>query len=147
MWRCIFFLERCQYLVDRCLADVYQHVSVREALHSADLIALQRLWNAVQGFATIVLLQHFTISHRSHTIVVKLEPSRVAIWLNQSKVVPAIHVTRMHQNAMELVHPVLRLGWTFVDKFSKVNFKREFVTIVNLQGKPLSVSKTCSVRT
>lgn len=132
MRRCILFLERCQYLVDRHLADVYQHVSVREALHGANLVALQRLWNAVQRFAAKILLQHLAISHRSHTIIVKLEPSGVAIWFYQRKVVSAVHVTGMHQDAMQLVYPILRFGRTFVDKFSKVNLKREFVTIVNL---------------
>jgi len=138
MRRCILVLERCQYLVDRNLADVHQHVSVREAFHGANLIALQRLWNAVQRFATIVLLQHFAISYRSHTIIVELEPSRVAIWLYQSKVVSTIHVTGMHQDAMQLVYPILRLGWALVDKFSEIDLEREFVAIVNLQGKSLS---------
>lgn len=133
MRRCIFFLERCQYLVDRNLANVHQHVSVRETLHGANLIALQRLWNAVQRFATIVLLQHFAISHRSHTIIVELEPSRVAIWLYQSKVVSTIHVTGMDQDTMQLVYPVLRLGWALVDKFSEIDLEREFVAIVDLQ--------------
>ena len=96
------------------------------------------LWNAVQGFATIVLLQHFAISHRSYTVIVKLEPPRVAIGLNKSKVVSAVHVTGMHQDAMQLVYPILRLGWTFIDKFSKVNLEREFVTIVYLQDKSFS---------
>lgn len=138
MRRCILFFERCQYFVDRSLADVYQHVSVREALHGAHLIALQRLWNAIQRFTTIVLLQHFAVGHRSHTIVVELEPSRVAIWFNQSKVVTAIHVTGMHQDAMQFVYPILRLGWTFVDELSKVNLEREFVTIVYLEGRSIS---------
>lgn len=39
---------------------------------------------------------------------------------------------------MQLVYPVLRFGWTFVNKFPEVDFEWELVTIVYLQVKTLS---------
>lgn len=102
---CVLLGEGWQHLIDLALADINQHVRIREPLHRPCLISLKSGHNAVQCLATIVLFQYFTVSHRRHPIVVELEPSSLVIRLDESEVVTAVEITRVDEYTMKLVDP------------------------------------------
>lgn len=107
MDRSILLSKWCQHLVDTRLADVYQHVRVREPFHRSDLIPLQRLRNAVQRLTTVVLLKHLPVCDRRDAVIVELQPAGLAVRLDKCKVMTAMEVAGVHEHAVKLVHPRL----------------------------------------
>jgi hypothetical protein len=77
--------------VDSALADVHQHVRIREALDSPDLLILCLDGGiSISRFATIVIFVDLLVRYGRDTIIVKLEPSSFSIGLDKSKIVPAV---------------------------------------------------------
>jgi len=100
MGRRILFLKWCQYFIAHCIPDIHQHVCIGEAFHCPELVSLHGVKMTIQWFTTIVLLQDFAVGDRGDAIVVKLEPSRLAVGFDECKVVAAIDVSRVHQHAV-----------------------------------------------
>lgn len=132
MSRGVFFLERCQDLVNGSLTNINQHVRVRESLHRPDLITLHWRCQSIQWLATIVLLEDFTISDWGHAIIVKLQPPCFAVRLDECEVMATMKITGMHQHAVQLVHPWVRSVCSLVEEFAEINLEWEFVAIVDL---------------
>lgn len=105
MWRRVLILPWRQDLINRTLANVHEHVRVREALHRAHLVSLHGWYEAIEGLAAVVLFQNLTVGHGSHAIVVELEPPCLAIGLDQSEIVATVEVSRVDEDTMELVNP------------------------------------------
>ena len=132
MRRSIVLDEWRQDLVDPRLVDVHQHVGVREPLHRPDLIPLC-LWNyAIQGLPAVVFLQDLPIRYRRDPVVIEFEPAGFPIGLNERKVVPTMEVTRVYEDAVELVFPRFGPVGCLVEEFVKVDFEREFEAIIDL---------------
>lgn len=101
----ILLCEGWQHFIDLALADIDQHVRIGEPLHRPCLVSLKSWRDTIQRLTTIILLQHLTVSHRRHPIVVKLEPSGLVIRLDESEVVTAMEITRVDEHTMKLVDP------------------------------------------
>ena len=104
MGRRVLLPERRQDLVVQALADVHQHVRVREPLHGAHLSALTLLLllllrgrdDRAEGLAAVVLLEHFLVRHGCHAIIVELEPPLLRVGLDERKVVATVEVAGVH---------------------------------------------------
>ena len=133
MRRSIFLGERRQHLVDRLLTNVHQHVGIRKPFHRPDLIPLCLRDNAVQWLPAIVFLQNLPVRHRSHPIVVKIEPPGLPIWFDEREVVSTMEVTRVYEDTVKLVFPRFGPVSRLVKEFIEVDFKGEFEAIVDLR--------------
>jgi len=100
MCRCILFLEWWQHVIRECLSDVYQHVRVREPLHRANLIPLQRRRNAIEDFSAEILLKNLAVCHGCDPVIVKLEPPCSGIRFDASEVVTAMEIPGVNEHAM-----------------------------------------------
>ena len=134
MRRSIFLGERRQDFINSCVADVHQHVGVREPLHCPNLVPLCLRDNTVQRLSTIVLLQNFPVCHRCHPIVVEFEPPGFPIWFDKSEVVSTVEVTGVHEHTVKLVLPGFGPVGRLVEEFVKVDFEGEFEAIIDLRG-------------
>ena len=132
MSRRVFILPRCENLIQCTLTDVHQHVSVREALHRTNLVALHRWHEAVQRLAAVVLLQNLPVGHRRHTIIVELEPPCLPVGLDQRKVVTTMEITGVDEYTMQLVHPRLGLICSLIKELLEINLEGELVAVVDL---------------
>ena len=96
-WR-VLFSERCQHLVDGRIPDVDQHVRVRESLHRVtSLITLLNLGQCpIHDLPSVVLLQNFLVSDGRDTVIIVFKPACLPIWLDKSKIVPAVQVAGVH---------------------------------------------------
>lgn len=134
MWRGVLLCERSQYFINSGLSDVYQHVCVRKPFHGSCLVSLGRRQHTIwtRRFSTIVLLQDLAVCYRSHAIVIIFEPAGFTIGLDEGKIMATMEITGMHKHTMQLVYPRLRSGYGFIKKFAKVNFKWEFMSVIDL---------------
>jgi len=98
------------------------------------LIALQWRNDAIQRFATIVLLQHLAIGDWGNFVIIKLQPSRLSIRLDKCEIMSTISVSGVHQNTMQLVVPLLRAIGVLVQELREVDLKWKFMTIIDLQA-------------
>lgn len=125
--------EGCKDLINSSLPNVYQHVSIGKPFHSSRLIALQWRQKTVQNFSAIILFENFFICHRSNSVVVELQPPSIPVGLDESEIVAAMQISRVDENTMQLVYPVLILfGDSLVNIVCKVDFKGELVSVVDL---------------
>jgi hypothetical protein len=138
--RSIIVAEWSQDFINRRLADVDQHVGVREPLHCSDLIPLCLRHNSVEWLSAIILLQDLAVRHACHPVIIKLEPRGSPIWFDESEVVSTMKVTGVNEDTVELVFTGLGPVSRHVEEFVKVDFEGEFETIVDLWG----VIGTCS---
>ena len=101
---CISLGEWREDIVDSALADVHQHVRIREALDGPNLLSpcLDRSIT-VGRFATIVIFKDFLVCHGCNAIIVKLKPSGFSIGLNQSEIVSAVQIARVDEDAVQVV--------------------------------------------
>lgn len=92
--RCISLGEWCEDFVDSALADVHQHVRIREALDGPELL-IPRLDRGIPigRFATIVIFEDLLVCYGCDAIIVILEPSGLSIGLDKSEVVSAVQIT------------------------------------------------------
>lgn len=103
----VFVFPRCKNVVDAGFAHIYQHVCVGKSLHSPNLIALHGRRDSIERLATIVLFENLAVSYRCYPVIIKLQPACLAIWLDESKVVSAVQIPRVHKNTVQLVDPSL----------------------------------------
>lgn len=142
MFRHVLGRDRLEDFVHAGLADVDEHVRVREPLHGAldrglgaglRVRGLDRVTvRSERSLTTKVVLEDFAVRDRHDAIVVEAEPTTVRRRLDQDKVVAAVHVSRVHEHA---VQPVLvRLGpvCLFVEVRLEVDLERELVPVVDL---------------
>lgn len=132
MWRSIFLGEWRQDLVDCRVTDVHQHIGVRKPLHRPDLIPLCLWNNTIQWLSAVVFLQNLPIRYRCNPIVIEFEPSGFPVWFNERKIVPTVEVTRVYEDAVEVVFPRFGPIGCLVEELVKVNFEREFEAIIDL---------------
>ena len=132
MGRCVLFSEGRQNLVDCHIPDVHQHVCIREAFHSTNLLALCRRGQAIQNFTAVVLLKHLPVRNRGYTIVVELQPSRLAVRFNEGEIVTPVQISGVYEYTMKFVYPRLCLVRSLVQELSKVYFKGKFMSIIDL---------------
>lgn len=132
MSRRVFVLPRCENVVDRALTDVYQHVCVCESLHGTDLVPLHRRYHTVVHLTAEVFFEDLPISDGCYAVVVELEPPCLAIRLDQGEVVSAMEVARVHEHAVQLVHPGVCPVRSLVEELAQVNFEGELVAIIDL---------------
>lgn len=129
------------------LADVHEHVGVREPLHrtlerrlSSRLLWLlgrdRRITSSVrvreQRFPAKVVLEHLTFRDGYDSIVVEPEPTPVGRGLDQDKVVTAVHVSRVHENSVQFVVERFRSISFRIEVRGEVDFEGEFMSIVDL---------------
>jgi hypothetical protein len=108
MWRCDLIIPRRQHKIRLRLTDIDQHIRIREPLHRAYLSTLRGGQSTMQRLATKVLFRHLLIRHRCHAVVIELEPARLPVGLDVRKVVTAVQVTRVDEDAYEFVYPRFR---------------------------------------
>jgi hypothetical protein len=58
---------------------------------------------SIEHFSTIVVLEDLLVGDGCHTVVVKLEPPAVGLGLDKRKVVTAVQIARMDEDAVEVV--------------------------------------------
>ena len=134
MSRCISLGEWCEDIVNSALADVHQHVRIREALDGSELL-IPRLDRGIPvgRFATIVIFKDLLVRHGSNAIIIILEPFSLPIRLDKSKVVSAMQIARVNEDAMQAVE--VRFGPVrgLVQVLLEVDLEGEFVPIVDLE--------------
>ncbi len=95
--------HRLEHLVDVAFANVDEHVGVGEALHGAhgrtgaDLCCGM----AVGDFAAEVVFEHLLLGDGRDAVVVELEPVAISLGLEQGKVVTAVQVARVDEDAVQ----------------------------------------------
>lgn len=119
------------------LANVNEHVSVREALERAGLergLGRGRVLLPIreQALAAEVVLEHLGVRDGHDAVVVEPEPASVDRGLDVHKVVPAVHVARVHEHAVQLV--IVRLGTVrlLVQVRLEINLERVLIAVVDL---------------
>jgi len=130
---CISLGEWCKDIVNSAFADVHQHVRIREALDGPELL-IPRLNRGIPvgRFATIVIFMDLLVRHGCNTIIIKLEPSSLSIGLDKSKVVSAVQIARVDEDAMQAVKVRFGPVRSLVQELLEVDFNRELVSIVDL---------------
>ena len=131
-WR-INFSERRKYRIHLGLPDIDQHVGVGELLQRTCLCPLVRRNQAIKYVATVVVLEHLFIRHRRYPIIVEFEPPAILLRLDQSKVMTAVQITRVHEDAVKLVDARLRPILFFVQELREIYREGEFMAIVDLE--------------
>jgi hypothetical protein len=92
---------------------------------------------AVEHIPAIVVLEDLLVCHRRHSVVVKLEPPAVLLRLDERKVVSAVEVARVHENAMQLVVVRDRTVRRLVEELFEVDRERELVSVIDLDQRVL----------
>lgn len=122
-------------LRDLGLANVDEHVSVREPLHRAlERRLRRRMCRAVRSetLATKVVLEDLAIGNRDDAIVVEAEPATLGGGLDVDKVVAAVDVARVDEDAVELVVVALRAVGRVGEVLTQVNLEGVLVAVVDL---------------
>jgi hypothetical protein len=93
----------------------------------------------VGRFATIVIFEDLLVCHGRNAIIVKLEPSSLSIGLDKSKVVSAVQIARVDEDAVQAVE--VRFGPVrgLVQELLEVDFEGELVSIVDLEMEIRSI--------
>lgn len=130
---CIGLGEWCKDIVNSGFANVHQHVRIREALDGPQLL-IPRLNRGIPvgRFATIVIFKDLLVRHGRNTIIVILEPFSLSIGFDKSKVVSAVQIARVDEDAMQAVEVRFGLVRGLVQVLLEVDFKGELVSIVDL---------------
>lgn len=142
MFRHVLGPNRLEDVGDARLADVHEHVRVREPLHRAlhrrlrarlrvrrrDRVPVRR----ERALAAKVVLEHFAVRDGDDAVVVEAQPATIRRRLDQDKVVTAVHVARVDQDAVQSV--LVRLGPVrlLVEVRLEVDLERELMPVVDL---------------
>ena len=128
----ILFGKWCQDLIDRHLADVHQHIGVREPFHGLGDRLLCLRHETIQRIPAIIFLQHRVVHYRRNPVIVKFEPPGFQIWPDESKVAAALIVTGVNEDTVKFVLPGFGPVSRLVEEFVEVNFKWVFEAIADL---------------
>jgi hypothetical protein len=133
VWGSIFLGEWRQDLIDLCLTNVYQHISIRaKRIRYRVPIPLSLRDNHLQRFSPIISLQNLLAHHRCHAVVVELEPQAVLVRFDESNAFPRFSGTGVNDDTVEFVLPGFMPVSRLVEEFVEVNFGGELKPIVDL---------------
>jgi hypothetical protein len=94
----------------RCelLTNVYKHVRIREPLRCDPVLRFDpKMIGAVDQLAAKVVLEHLSIDNVRDPVVVPFKPAAFDAGFDEDEVMATVYVTRVHQNAVQLVDPVV----------------------------------------
>lgn len=122
-------------LRDLGLADVHEHVRVGESLHRSLGRRLgRRVDSAVdEALSSVVVLEHLAIRDGDDTVVVEAQPSAIGRGLDVDEIVATVDVSRMDEDAVELVVVALASVGFVVQVLSQVDLQRVLISVVDLR--------------
>lgn len=90
------------------------------------------LHQTVGCIAAVIILQDLFVCDWSDAVIIKLEPSTILLRLYQGKVVTAVKVTRMNEDAMKLIDERGGSIRGIVKEFGEIDGEWEFMSVVDL---------------
>lgn len=118
MRRCVTLCKGSQHCVKLCFPYINQHVGVGELFESSSLSSLMRRDKTVQHVSAIIVFQDLLVCDGRNSVIIKFVPATILFRFDESEIVAAVKITRVHEDTVELIDMGLGPVGRLIEKFS-----------------------------